>query len=195
MNGKRVHGLAGLVKSNRSRGKISPLKSSHESEGDSWWDTMKKGVHTGLSVAGLAFPGADLINAGLYALEGDFKSAASAGLASIPVIGDTYAAGKLAHKAGKGALEIAKAGTKASTKTRSVKTGVEQTVKGIKNIPKDIVKGNIKDAVTNIGSADYWRGTGKDILDMAGVGGDKESNIIRISMPVNPKTGERYESF
>ena len=191
MRRRRMHGHV----RRKSSCKPSPLKSNHESGDDSWWDTMKKGVHTGLSVAGLAFPGADLLNAGLYALEGDWRGAASAGLASIPVIGDTYAAGKLAAKAGKGALEIAKAGTKASTKTRSVKTGVEQTVKGIKNIPKDIIKGNIKDAATNIGSTDYWYGTAKDIKSLAGVGGDKESNIIRISMPVNPKTGERYESF
>ena len=176
MRRRRMHGRVRRKSSCRP----SPLKSNHESDNGGWWDTMKKGVHTGLSVAGLAFPGADLLNAGLYALEGDWRGAASAGLASIPVIGDTYAAGKLAHKAGKGVREIAKASTKASTKTRSVKTGVEQTVKGAKNIPKDIAKGNIKDAVTNVGSVDYWRGTGKDIIDMAGVGGDKESKFIHM---------------
>tara|TARA_R100001086_G_scaffold2307_1_gene1571 strand:- start:25 stop:588 length:564 start_codon:yes stop_codon:yes gene_type:complete len=185
MNTKRVHGLSGLVKSKSSRGKISPLKSSHESEGDSWWDKAKKSVHTGLSVAGLAFPGADLINAGLYALEGDFKSAASAGLASIPIIGDTYAAGKLAAKAGKGVIDIAKTATKAGTKTRSVKTGVEKTVRGATNIPKDLARGKFKDAATNIGSVDYWRGTGEDIKSLAGLGGDKKKkpNIIYIKAP------------
>ena len=191
MRRRRMHGHV----RRKSSCKPSPLKSSHESGDDSWWDKVKKGTHTTLSVAGLAFPGADLLNAGLYALEGDWRGAASAGLASIPVIGDTYAASKLAAKAGKGVIDIAKTATKAGTKTRSVKTGVEQTVKGIKNIPKDIIKGNIKDAATNIGSTDYWYGTAKDIKSLAGLGGDKQSNIIRISMPVNPKTGERYESF
>jgi len=179
MRRRRMHGHI----RRKSSCKVSPLKSNNEPDNDGWWDTMKKSVHTGLSVAGLAFPGADLLNAGLYALEGDWRGAAGAGFASIPVIGDTYAAGKLAHKAGKGALEIAKASTKAGTKTRSVKTGVEQTVKGAKNIPKDIAKGNVKDAVTNIGSVDYWRGTGKDVIDMAGVGGDKESNFVYIKSP------------
>ena len=129
------------------------------------WDTWKKRAHTTLSVAGLAFPGADLLNAGLYALEGDWRGAAGAGLASIPIIGDTYAAGKLAYKAGDKALDIVKAGATASGKTRSVKTGVKETVGGIKNIPTDIVKGNYKDALTNIGSADYWLSTGDDIVN------------------------------
>ena len=115
---------------------------------EEYWDTWKKRVHTGLSVAGLVFPGADLLNAGLYALEGDYKSAAMAGAAAIPVIGDTYAASKLAYKAGDTALDVVKAGATGAGKTRSVSTGVKETVKGVKNIPTDIAKGNYLDAVS-----------------------------------------------
>lgn len=138
------------------------------------WDTWKKRAHTTLSGAGLFWPGADLLNAGLYALEGDYKNAGLAGFASIPVIGDTYAASKLAYKTGDKALDIVKAGATASGKTRSVKTGVKETVGGVTNIPKDIVKGNYKDAVTNIGSAGYWYGTGQDIANDPLVTGDSK---------------------
>jgi len=148
---------------------------------DEYWDTWKKRAHTTLSVAGVVFPGADLFNAGLYALEGDWKNAAMAGAASIPIIGDTYAASKLAYKAGDTALDIVKTGTKTGAKTRSVKTGVEETVGGIKNIPKDIAKGNYKDAVTNIGSAGYWYGTGQDVAnDPLATGEGKKKKYVNL---------------
>lgn len=141
------------------------VANNEELEEASSWDMWKKRAHTTLSFAGLGFPGADVLNAGLYALEGDWKNAGLAGFASIPVIGDTYAAGKMAYKAGDKALDIIKAGTKTGTKTRSVNTGVKETVKGFKDIPSDIIKGNYKDALTNIGSAGYWYGTGQDIAN------------------------------
>jgi hypothetical protein len=67
------------------------------------------GVHTALDLAG-AIPGLgiapDLINAGLYGLEGDWKNAAYSGAAAIPIAGDAALALKYAGKGAKALREM-----------------------------------------------------------------------------------------
>jgi len=65
------------------------------------WDKVKDHGHTALDVAGFVpglGTGADLINAGWYAAEGDYKNAAFSAAAAIPGAGDVFAAGKVAVK-------------------------------------------------------------------------------------------------
>ena len=57
-------------------------------------------IHTGLDVVGM-IPGgdfADLANAGLYLLEGDFSNAGISAAAMVPVVGGIATGGKLANK-------------------------------------------------------------------------------------------------
>lgn len=57
-------------------------------------------IHTGLDVIGL-IPGgdfADLANAGLYLLEGDYTNAGISAAAMVPVVGGIATGGKLANK-------------------------------------------------------------------------------------------------
>jgi hypothetical protein len=68
-------------------------------QGPSWGDGAAA-VHTGLDVAGL-LPGVgavpDAINAGLYAVEGDYGNAALSAAAAIPGIGDGATADSRPH--------------------------------------------------------------------------------------------------
>ena len=68
----------------------------------------KEGVHNALMVAGFTpviGNAADLIDAGLYAMEGEFGSAALSGLAAIPVIGQISSGLKVGQKILKEAVD------------------------------------------------------------------------------------------
>jgi RHS repeat-associated protein len=60
-------------------------------------------VHGALDVVGMVpviGTGADLVNAGIYAVEGDYLNAAMSGISAIPVAGDIIGGGRLAVKYG-----------------------------------------------------------------------------------------------
>jgi hypothetical protein len=77
------------------------------------WERVSGAVHTVLDVAGF-IPGLgaipDLINAGIYAAEGDLANAALSATAAVPVAGDAIKGGTMAVKAGR---QIAKHGDEA----------------------------------------------------------------------------------
>ncbi|HED66643.1 MAG TPA: hypothetical protein ENJ09_13935 [Planctomycetes bacterium] len=78
-----------------------------EEEGGGWLSW----VHVALDAAGLV-PGvgniADLVNGGIYLVEGDYGNAALSGLAAVPIIGQEVGAGRLAAKYGDEALDAAR---------------------------------------------------------------------------------------
>jgi hypothetical protein len=72
------------------------------------WSVISGAVHTVLDVAGF-IPGLgavpDLINAGIYAAEGDYKNAALSATAAIPLAGDAVKGTTMAVKGGRELLE------------------------------------------------------------------------------------------
>lgn len=80
------------------------------------WERVSGAVHTVLDVAGF-IPGLgavpDLINAGIYAAEGDWKNAALSGVAAVPLVGDGAKATSMAVKGGR---ELLEAGAKQTLK-------------------------------------------------------------------------------
>lgn len=72
------------------------------------WARVSGVIHTVLDFAGF-IPGLgaipDLINAGIYAAEGDWKNAALSSTAAIPLAGDAVKGGSMAVKAGREVLE------------------------------------------------------------------------------------------
>lgn len=109
-----------------------PVKSEtpeEESEGDGWLD----GLQMGLDVAGLA-PGvgaaADVLNAGISLLRGDYAGAAFSLFAAIPGIGDAAAVGKMGYKAGqKLSKEITEEAAGKATKEAAEKAAKEKAEK------------------------------------------------------------------
>jgi hypothetical protein len=77
-------------------------------EGNAGWAGFSAWVHGGLDAAGF-FPGLgaipDLVNAGIYALEGDWANAGLSTVAAVPAVGDGIKGGTLVVKAGSAALE------------------------------------------------------------------------------------------
>jgi hypothetical protein len=73
-----------------------------------FWGAVGGWVHGGLDAAGL-IPGLgavpDLLNAGIYAVEGDYVNAGISAVAAIPVVGDAALAGKYAVKGGELAVK------------------------------------------------------------------------------------------
>jgi DNA/RNA non-specific endonuclease len=72
------------------------------------WERISGAVHTALDIAGF-IPGLgaipDLINAGLYAAEGDWKNAALSSTAALPLVGDGIKGGVMVAKAGREVLQ------------------------------------------------------------------------------------------
>lgn len=72
------------------------------------WARVSGAIHTVLDIAGF-IPGLgaipDLINAGIYAAEGDWKNAAMSGFAAVPGLGDGAKATSMAVKGGRELLE------------------------------------------------------------------------------------------
>jgi DNA/RNA non-specific endonuclease len=72
------------------------------------WERVSGAVHTVLDVAGF-IPGLgaipDLVNAGIYAAEGDYKNAALSSVAAVPLAGDAVKGGAIAVKAGRQVLK------------------------------------------------------------------------------------------
>ncbi len=104
-----------------------------------WGFGLMDVVHGALDVAGLvpvlgeAF---DLINAGIYAIEGDYTSAALSAAAAIPVLGTAATIGKLGHKAYRG-YKAVKAARKTTTiigrlsDTRMISNGLSNVKSGM----------------------------------------------------------------
>ena len=84
-----------------------PPKAETPAEGG-FWGAVGGWVHGGLDAAGL-IPGLgavpDLLNAGIYTVEGDYVNAGISAVAAIPVVGDAALAGKYAVKGGELALK------------------------------------------------------------------------------------------
>jgi hypothetical protein len=84
-----------------------PPKAETVAEGG-FWGAVGGWVHGGLDAAGL-IPGLgavpDLLNAGIYAVEGDYVNAGISAVAAIPVVGDAALAGKYAVKGGELAVK------------------------------------------------------------------------------------------
>jgi hypothetical protein len=72
------------------------------------WERVSGAVHTVLDLAGF-IPGLgaipDLINAGLYAVEGDMRNAALSGVAAVPLFGDGAKGATMAARAGREVLQ------------------------------------------------------------------------------------------
>jgi hypothetical protein len=79
-----------------------------ELEVNTGWARISGAIHTVLDIAGF-IPGLgaipDLINAGIYAAEGDLKNAALSATAAIPVAGDSIKAGTMVVKGGRELVE------------------------------------------------------------------------------------------
>ena len=116
-------------------------------------------AHAALDVAGfLPVVGflADMANAGLYAIEGDYTQAAVSAVCSVPIIGDAFAAGKVATKGMKALSALGKVekGIKAATKVG--KEAAKKLSGNVFNITNRLVNG-VKDysrtSITAAGSA------------------------------------------
>ena len=113
-------------------------------------------AHAALDVAGfLPVVGffADMANAGLYAIEGDYTQAAVSAVCSVPGIGDAFAAGKLASKGIKAASKIAKTQKSVKGSVKAVgkvaaKKATEKATKNILNITQVLVNG-VKEFASN----------------------------------------------
>ena len=113
-------------------------------------------AHAALDVAGfLPVVGffADMANAGLYAIEGDYTQAAVSAVCSVPGIGDAFAAGKLASKGIKAASKIAKTQKSIKGAVKAVgkvtaKKATEKATKNILNITQVLVNG-VKEFASN----------------------------------------------
>lgn len=70
-------------------------------EEESWWSIASPWVHGGLDALGFV-PGLgaipDIINAGIYAVEGDAVNAGLSGVGAIPIFGDAVKGGVLVGK-------------------------------------------------------------------------------------------------
>ena len=113
-------------------------------------------AHAALDVAGfLPVVGffADMANAELYAIEGDYTQAAVSAVCSVPGIGDAFAAGKLASKGIKAASKIAKTQKSVKGAVKAVgkvaaKKATEKATKNILNITQVLVNG-VKEFASN----------------------------------------------
>ncbi|WP_166359398.1 eCIS core domain-containing protein [Pseudomonas akapageensis] len=81
-------------------------------------------LHDALDVAGMlpalgAFP--DAINAGIYAIEGDWGNAGLSALAAIPIFGDTTKGASLIYKGGKEAVQVSGDAVRRAGKDKIVK--------------------------------------------------------------------------
>ncbi|NDV73507.1 hypothetical protein [Burkholderia cenocepacia] len=124
-----------------------PPKPETPAEGG-FWGAVGGWVHGGLDAAGL-IPGLgavpDLLNAGIYAVEGDYVNAGISAVAAIPVVGDAALAGKYAAKGGKLALKeseklAAKEAEKLAAKEAEEKAAKEAAEKTSKKTEKEAAK-------------------------------------------------------
>ena len=104
-----------------------PIEAETEGE-QSWWKSASPWVHGGLDALGFV-PGLgaipDLINAGIYAAEGDAVNASLSAVAAIPLAGDAIKGGVLI---GKGAHHLGAEAAQQATQ-RAAKEATEKTVK------------------------------------------------------------------
>ncbi len=95
------------------------------------WERVSGVVHTVLDIAGF-IPGLgaipDLINAGLYAAEGDWKNAALSSTAAIPLAGDAVKGTSMVVKGGK---ELFEAGAKKAVREGAESAGEKAVKEGL----------------------------------------------------------------
>ncbi|AJX16044.1 hypothetical protein WJ95_31755 [Burkholderia ubonensis] len=107
------------------------------------WGSISGWVHGGLDAVGL-IPGLgaipDLLNAGIYAAEGDYVNAGISAVAAIPVVGDAALAGKYAAKGGR---LLAKEGERLAVK-EGEKVAAKETEKVAAKGEKEAVEGSEK---------------------------------------------------
>lgn len=117
-------------------------------------------VHGALDIAGMT-PGigavADIANAGIYALEGDWGNAAIASAAAIPIVGQGATAAKLAKKGIQASKQGAKQGAKQGFKQQAKQFGKEaagstalQTGVGFAVNSAENIKSKVDDTIRNM---------------------------------------------
>ncbi len=110
----------------------TPNEEKAKEEKTGLWSRMSDGVHTALDVAGF-IPGLgaipDILNAGIYAAEGNAAMAALSVVAAVPGVGDGVKAGSMAYKGGKQLLKQAEK-----------KAAKEATEQAVKKTEKEIVE-------------------------------------------------------
>lgn len=95
------------------------------------WSLGESDVHTGLDVAGLINPAADIANAAMYIDEGDYGNAVLSGIGVFPLIGDGIKyLGKLGKWAIKGIGNLFSGGKKTNTIVRNSDGLVEPLGRG-----------------------------------------------------------------
>ena len=97
-------------------------------------------LHTALDIVGVFWDGADLINAGIYLAEGDYKNAAICAVSAIPLVGSAVGTGvKLVTKCEK-AADLIKVGSKIVGKAGNLTLGGETVVNSVKTIATNYSK-------------------------------------------------------
>jgi len=139
-----------------------------EPEEPGWWDRWGDRVHTALDVAGMCpiiGNAADLINAGVYLVEGDLANAAVSGLGALPG-GQLATAGRVAAKYGDEAVAAGKKIAKGLDGADEGARGVIYKVAG-KNTPsgKPYIGRTKTGDPAKRGSADGRNREGAEILD------------------------------
>ncbi|GAB2909704.1 hypothetical protein GCM10027093_54770 [Paraburkholderia jirisanensis] len=125
----------------------APVKPETAAEGG-FWGAVGGWVHGGLDAAGL-IPGLgavpDLLNAGIYAVEGDYVNAGISAVAAIPVVGDAALAGKYAVKGGE---LVAKEGERLAAK-ESAKVAEQVAKEAEEKAAKEATEKAEKEAAEN----------------------------------------------
>lgn len=157
-------------------------------------------AHTALDACGLVFDACDVANSASYALEGDWKNAATSAAGAIPGIGAAATGAKLASKASGAASTAAKYGDEAaSTAQKTTKSyGNFSSTSGyggrLEEATAKIGSSNLDTGTaTNQASRDFARGLGRADDDaghaigkqLGGKGGKTSGNIFPQNSSVN----------
>lgn len=124
-----VRDAVAAVKADDRPGLVERLKAPDPQAGGGWWSAASGWVHGALDVAGFV-PGLgaipDLLNAGIYAAEGDMGNAAMSAVAAVPAFGDAAKGASLAVRGGRAAAEqVARHGDEATALARQADEAAE----------------------------------------------------------------------
>ena len=129
----------------------TPKEVQAAQEGKGLWGKLSGPVHFVLGAAGFV-PGLgavpDLLDAGVYALEGDMISAGLSATAAIPLGGDAVKAGTLVGKGGKQLLKVAEESVLKKVEKRVI-GATDEAVDAIRQTEKQIVKDGGQGALKN----------------------------------------------
>lgn len=120
--------------------RLGAAEASPAASGGGWWSQASGWVHGALDVAGFV-PGLgavpDLINAGIYAAEGDMGNAAMSAVAAVPAFGDAAKGASLAVRGGKAvASQAARHGDEAVAAARHADDAAAAVARRADDLPR-----------------------------------------------------------